>query len=187
MTTERRSRVIQVRDYDYDDESSEDDRSDVFSNPNHNKGRYYQGCSDSEESDTESSSDNEDKGPRYWCLSTSISMSGYFTLLDSETHRVNQQAKASLSRFLSVTVVTSTSIAKNDQLWECNTHTHIFSITHQSMHTPKEEGQFLQNVPFFQVGPTAPPSRPANFLFSLLFSPLLSSPLSSLSSPSLSL
>jgi hypothetical protein len=64
MPAERRSRVIQVRGYDDDDESSEDDRSDVFSDPNHNKGRYYQGCSDSEESDTESSSDNEDKGPK---------------------------------------------------------------------------------------------------------------------------
>ena len=85
MPAERRSRVIHVRGYDDDDESSEDDRSDVFSDPNHNKPRYYQGCSDSEESDTESS-DYEDKGPRYWCLSTSISMSGYFTLLDdSET------------------------------------------------------------------------------------------------------
>ncbi len=98
MPAERRSRVIQVRDYDDDDDSREDDRADVFSIPNHNKGRYYQGCSDSEESDTESSSDNEDKGPRYWCLSTSISMSGYFTLLDySETR--NQQTKVvSLSR-----------------------------------------------------------------------------------------
>ena len=46
----------------------------------------------------------EVQGPS-WCLSTSIFTSVYFTLLDySETHRGNQQAKTSLSRYPYVSV-----------------------------------------------------------------------------------
>ena len=41
---------------DYEDDSSEDDRSNLFANPNHNKGRFYQG--DSSESE-DSSEDDE--------------------------------------------------------------------------------------------------------------------------------